>query len=123
MVGFFGIPEDHLAKVGSAVVDLLSVALHHRANDRHHGLEHIRDGLGGRFTLDERVGVGGVLHEQEQLPLGLGVQEQGPRADVSLVGDLLGRDLIDTVLSEELCAAAVMRSSLCCLFRSRRPTD
>jgi hypothetical protein len=40
VVGLFGVPEHDLAKLGSAVVDLLSVALHHRANDRHHCLKH-----------------------------------------------------------------------------------
>ena len=53
------------------------------------------------LSLLERVDVAGVLHEQEQLALGLGVEEQGARADVGLLGDLLRGDLVDAVLGEE----------------------
>ncbi|MNW61195.1 hypothetical protein D3C74_392350 [compost metagenome] len=58
--------------------------------------------VGGCPAAGEGVGVGGVLDEQEELALGLGVQEQGAGADVGLVGDLLGGDVVDAVLGEEL---------------------
>ena len=102
VVGLLGVAEDDLPQVGPPVVDLVAVALHDRADDRHHRVEHVRDGLGGCPALLERVGVVGVLHEQEQLALGLGVEEQRAGADVGLVGDLLGGDLVDAVLGEEL---------------------
>ncbi|MNL80434.1 hypothetical protein D3C87_2072850 [compost metagenome] len=44
----------------------------------------------------------GVLHQKEQLPLGLRVQEQRAGADISCVGDLLRGDLIDAMLGEQL---------------------
>ena len=58
----------------------------------------------GGPALCERVGVVGVLHEQEQLALGPGVEEQRAGTDVGLVGDLLRGDLVDPVLGEELAS-------------------
>jgi hypothetical protein len=49
-VGFGGVAEDDLAHVGPPVVDLLAVALHHRADDRHHRVERVGDALGRRST-------------------------------------------------------------------------
>ena len=54
----------------------------------------------GRFSSCQRFDVAGVLHEQQQLPLGLGVQEQGAGADVGLVRDLLGRHIVNAVLGQ-----------------------
>jgi len=71
-------------------------------DDRHHRIEHIGDALGGSLAFDECVGVARVLHEQQQLAFGLGVQEQGAGTDVGPVGDLLGGDLINAVFGEEL---------------------
>ena len=102
VVRLFGVAEDDLPQVGASVVDLDAVALHDRADDRHHRVERVGNALGGRPALLQGVDVAGVLHEQEQLALGLGIQEQGARADVGLVGDLLGRDLVDAMLREEL---------------------
>ncbi len=101
VVGLFGVAEDHLSQVGAPVVDLGAVALHDRTDDRHHRAERVADALGGRLSLLEGIGVAGVLHEQEQLALGLGVKKQGAGADVGLVGDLLRGDVVDTVLGEE----------------------
>ena len=42
------------------------------------------------------------IDQQEELALGLGIEEQCAGADVRLVGDLLRRDLFDAVLGEQL---------------------
>ena len=63
-----------------------------------------------------------VLHEEEQLALGLGVEEQGPAGDVGRGSDLLCRDVLDAVLGEQLAGSRGDSSSLGCLFCSRRPT-
>ena len=102
MVRLLGVAEDDLPQVGAPVVDLDAVALHDRADDRHHRVERVGNALGGRPAFHQGVDVAGVLHEEEQLALGLGVQEQGARADVGLVCDLLGGDLVDAMLREEL---------------------
>src|SRR5213595_441259 len=50
----------------------------------------------------ECFGVVGVLREQEEFSLGLGVEEQGSGADVGLVGNLLRCHILHPVLSEQL---------------------
>ena len=102
VVGLLGVAEDHLSQVGAAVVDLGAVACHYRPDDRHHRFRHVGSGLGSGLAFDERFGVGGVLHEQEQFAFVLGVEEKGACADVGLFGDLLGGDLVDAVFGEEL---------------------
>ena len=97
-----GIAEDHLPQVSASVVDLDAVAFHDRLDDGHHRIEDIRYGFGIRPTPLERFGVACVLHEQQEFTFGLGVEKQGPGADVRLVGDLLGRDILDAVLGEQL---------------------
>ncbi len=42
-----------------------------------------------------------AMAEQEEFSLGFGVEEQGSGADVSLVGDLLRRDILDSVFSKQ----------------------
>ena len=101
VMGFRGVAEDHLAQVGATVVDLGAVALHDRLHDGQDRVQDVGDGLGSRPALLERGGVLGVLHEEEKLALGLGVEEQGPGADVGLLGDLLGRDLVDAMFGEQ----------------------
>src|SRR5687767_5273910 len=54
-----------------------------------------------RAVVAARFSVMGVLHEQEEFSLGFGVEEQGSGADVSLVGDLLRRDILDSVFSKQ----------------------
>ena len=97
VTGLPGVAEDHLPKVGAAVVDVGAVAFHDRPDDRQHRIKRAWGGLGIRPAPLERFGVGGVLHEQEELALGLCIEEQRPGAYVGLVGYLLGRDLIDAV--------------------------
>jgi hypothetical protein len=72
------------------------------ADNRQHGVQHVEDCLSVRPAPLERLDVVGVLHEQQKLSLGLGVEEQRPGADVGLIGDLLGGDVIDAVLGEQL---------------------
>lgn len=102
MVGFFGVAEDDLPEVGSAVVDLGAVAFHNQADYRHHRFELVGNRRGRSPALDKRVGIAGVLHEKEQLTFGLGVKEKCAGANVGLVGDLLSGDLINTMLGEKL---------------------
>jgi hypothetical protein len=75
-------------------------------HDGQNRLQHVRDRLGRRSPPFERCGVFGVLHQEKEFALGLGVEEQRPGADVRLVGDLLGRDLVDAVLGEQFAGRA-----------------
>ena len=102
MVRVGRIAEHHLAEIGAAVLDLGAIALDDRAEESHRGVERVRCRLGGRTSGLERDSVVRVLHEQQQLALRLGVQEQRARADICLLGDLLGGDVVDAVLREQL---------------------
>ena len=97
-----GVAEGHLSQVAAAVVDVDAVALDDRPDDGHDRVLRPGHVLGIRATSLEGLGVVRVLHEQQEFTLGLGVEEQCPGADVGFVGDLLGCDLVDAVLGEEL---------------------
>ncbi|SDD38569.1 short chain dehydrogenase [Glycomyces harbinensis] len=101
VVGLLRIAEDHLPQIRATVVDLLAIARHHRAHDRHHRTQRLRNRLRGGPALGERIGVHRVLHQQQQLALVLGVQEQRARTDIGPVGDLLRGDLVDPALGEQ----------------------
>ena len=121
VVGFLGVAEDHLSQVGPPVVDLDAVALHDRRTIAITARA-CRGWSRQPPALLERVGVVGVLHEQEQLPLGLGVEEQRARADSALSAICWVVTSSTPRTAKSSLAAAVMRSSFSCLFRSRRPT-
>ncbi|WP_406100888.1 hypothetical protein OG698_01270 [Streptomyces sp. NBC_01003] len=121
VAGLGGVTEDHLAQVDAPVVDMGPVACDDRSDDRHHRTQCVGGILGARPALLQGFGIQGVLDEQQELALGLGVQEQRAGADVGLVGDLPGGDSSTPRSANSSRAAAVMRSSLRCLFRSRRP--
>ena len=102
MVPVRGFGEHHLAQVGASVLDLNAVALDDRSQQCDDRRARIGSRFGRRDALLEGDGVVRVLHEQQQLALGLRVEEQGAGADIGSLGDLLGRDIVDAVLGEEL---------------------
>ena len=122
MTGLLGVAENHLSKVGAPVVDVGAVAFHDRPDDRQHRIKRAWGGLGIRPAPLERFGVGGVLHKQEELALGLCIEEQRPGAYVGLVGYLLGRDLIDAVQGEQLAGGSADAVELV-LFVPLAPSD
>ena len=97
-----GVTEGHLSQVAAAVVNVNPVALDDRPNDGHDRVLVLDHVFGIRKTSLEGVRVVRVLHEQQELTLALGVEEQCPGADIGFVGDLLGCDLVDAVSGEEL---------------------
>ena len=97
-----GVSKDEFSQVAPPIVDMHAVALHNRANDRQHRLEHLGLVRRGRPAFLKGGDIARVLYQQKQLALALGIKEQGAGSDISLVSDLLGGNCVDAIRLKEL---------------------
>jgi hypothetical protein len=88
------------AQIGTTVSDLGAVALDNRLDQSREGVDDTGFVCGSPLAQSECGGVSVVLHEKKKLALGLRIQRKGPCADIGLLRDLLGSDLVDAILSE-----------------------